>query len=172
VLEQLGPALGEAGIARFERDVLDQAGVRYVILGLGVNDILFPCSFIPAAERVNAQDVIAGNRQLISRAHKKGIRAIGTTIPPFEHAIFPHPFFDRFYTPETEKVRQEVNSWIRNSREFDGVIDFDAAVRDPNHPTQILPSFDSGDHLHVNNAGDIAEANAIPLKVVRTQLTK
>ena len=165
VLEELGPALGEAGITRFKRDVLDQTGVRYVILGLGVNDILFPGSFIPATESVNAQMVIAGNRQLISRAHKKGIRAIGTTIPPFEHAIFRDPFFDRFYTPETEKVRQEVNAWIRNSHEFDGVIDFDAGVRDPDRPTQILPSFDSGDHLHVNNAGNIAQGNAIPLKL-------
>jgi lysophospholipase L1-like esterase len=163
VFEQLGPALGEAGLARFERDVLAQAGVRYVILGLGVNDMLLPDSFISAAESVNAQSLIAGNRQLIARAHKKGIRAVGTTIPPFEHAIFRSPFFDRFYTPEKEKVRQEVNAWIRNSGEFDGVIDFDAAVRDPSRPTQLLPSFDSGDHLHVNNAGNLAQGNAIPL---------
>src|SRR5947207_9718399 len=109
-------------MSRSKRDVLDQAGVRYVILGLGVNDILFPGSFIPATASVSAQSVIAGNRQLISRAHKKGIRAIGTTIPPFEHALFRDPFFDRFYTPETENVRQEVNAWIRKSGEFDGVI--------------------------------------------------
>lgn len=62
-------------------------------------------------------------------------------------------------------MRQEVNAWIRNSGEFDGVIDFDAAVRDPSRPAQILPSFDSGDHLHVNNAGNIAQGNAIPLSV-------
>lgn len=163
VFQQLGPVLGEAGMTRFERDVLEQAGARYVILGLGVNDILFPGSFIPAAESVNAQNLISGNRQLIVRAHKKGIRAIGTTIPPFEHALFRNPLFDRFYTPEKEKVRQEVNSWIRTSGEFDGVIDFDAVVRDPSHPTQILPGFDSGDHLHVNNAGNVAQGNAIPL---------
>jgi lysophospholipase L1-like esterase len=162
VFEQLGPVLGEAGMRRFERDVLEQAGVRYVILGLGVNDILFPDSFIPAAESVNAQNLISGNRQLIARAHKRGIRAIGTTIPPFEHAIFRNPVFDRFYTPEKEKVRQEVNAWIRSSGEFDGVIDFDSVVRDPSHPTQILPGFDSGDHLHVNNAGNVAQGNAIP----------
>ena len=69
------------------------------------------------------------------------------------------------FSPENEKVRQEVNAWTRNSREFDGVIDFDAAVRDPNRPTQILPSFDRGDHLHINNAGNIAQGNAIPLKL-------
>lgn len=87
VFAQLGPALGPAGVARFKRDVLAQSGVKYVILALGVNDILFPGSFIPATESVTAQDVIAGNRKLIARAHKKGIRAIGTTIPPFENAL-------------------------------------------------------------------------------------
>jgi lysophospholipase L1-like esterase len=163
VLEQLGPALGAAGVARFERDVLAQSGVKYVILALGVNDILFPGSFIPATESVTAQDVISGNRKLIARAHKKGIRAMGTTIPPFENAIFRSPYFDRFYTTEKEKVRQEVNTWIRNSGEFDGVIDFDEVVRDPSHPAQVLPAYDSGDHLHVNDAGNIAQGNAIPL---------
>ncbi len=163
VFEQLGPALGSAGVARFERDVLAQSGVKYVILALGVNDILFPGSFIPATESVTAEGVILGNRKLIARAHKNGIRAIGATIPPFENAIFRSPYFDGFYTPEKEKVRQEVNAWIRNGGEFDGVIDFDEAVRDPSHPTQLLPTYDSGDHLHVNDAGNIAQGNAIAL---------
>lgn len=169
VFQQLGPALGQSGLARFERDVLSQSAVRYVVLALGVNDILFPGSFIPATESVTAQDVIAGNRQLIARAHKKGVRAIGTTIPPFEHAIFREPFFDRFYSPEREAVRQAVNAWIRTSGEFDGVIDFDEAVRDPDHPTQILPAFDSGDHLHVNNAGNVAQGKVIRLELFHTQ---
>lgn len=163
VFEQLGPSLGESGLARFERDVLAQTGVKYVILALGVNDILFPGAFIPGTEGVTAQDLISGNRRLIARAHKNGIRAIGTTIPPCEHALFRDPFFDAIYTPEKEKVREEVNAWIRSSGEFDGVIDFDAAVRDPSHPTQILPAYDSGDHLHVNDAGNVAQANAISL---------
>lgn len=163
VFEELGPALGQSGVARFDRDVLSQAGVKYVILALGVNDMLFPGAFIPQTENVTAQDLIKGNRQLIARAHKKGIRAIGTTIPPFEHALFRNPFYDRFYSPEIEKIRQEVNTWIRTGGEFDGVIDFDEAVRDPDHPTQILPAYDSGDHLHVNNAGNVAQGNAIPL---------
>jgi lysophospholipase L1-like esterase len=167
VFAQLGPALGQSGIVRFDRDVLGQAGVRYAVLGLGVNDILFPGSFIPATEGVSAQSVISGNRQLIARAHKEGIRVIGTTIPPFEHAIFTDPFYDRFYSPENEHVRQEVNAWIRSSGEFDGVIDFDQAVRDPEHPTQILPAFDSGDHLHVNDAGNVAQGNAIPLALFK-----
>jgi lysophospholipase L1-like esterase len=169
VLEELGPALGQSGVARFDRDVLAQAGVKYVILALGVNDMLFPGSFIPQTESVTAQDLIAGNRQLIARAHKKGIRVIGTTIPPFEHALFRDPFYDRFYSPENEKIRQDVNTWIRASGEFDGVIDFDEAVRDPDRPTQILPAYDSGDHLHVNNAGNVAQGNAIPLSLFQSR---
>jgi lysophospholipase L1-like esterase len=169
VFERLGPALGQAGIVRFDRDVLSQAGVKYVILALGVNDMLFPGAFIPQAESVTARDVINGNRQLIARAHKKGIRVIGTTIPPFEHAIFENPFFDHFFSPENEKIRQEVNTWTRTSGEFDGVIDFDEAVRDPDHPTQILPAYDSGDHLHVNNAGNVAQGNIISLALFHSR---
>jgi lysophospholipase L1-like esterase len=163
VLEQLGAALGEVGLRRFDRDVLSQTSAKYVILALGVNDILFPGSFVPATQAVTSQDLIGGYRQLIVRAHKSEVRIIGTTIPPFEHALFRNPLFESFYTPEKEKSRQEVNAWIRNSTELDGVIDFDAAVRDPNHPTQLLPAFDSGDHLHVNDAGNVAQGNAISL---------
>jgi lysophospholipase L1-like esterase len=167
VFEQFGPALGQSGLARFERDVAAQASVKYLLVALGVNDILFPGSFIPQSERVTARSLIDGYRQLISRAHKRQIRVIGTTIPPFEHALWADPLFDRFYTPENEKSRQEVNDWIRNSREFDGVIDFDKAVRDPNHPAQLLPAFDSGDHLHVNDAGNVAQGNNISLDLFR-----
>jgi lysophospholipase L1-like esterase len=164
---QLAPNLGQAGVKRFDRDVLNQAGVKYVILALGVNDILFPGSFIDATQAVTSQSLIAGNRELVARAHKQGIRAIGTTIPPFEHALFRSPFFDQFYTPEKEKIRQEINEWIRHGGAFDGMIDFDEAVRDPAHPAQILPAYDSGDHLHVNDAGNLAQTNAIALSLFR-----
>lgn len=167
VFAQLGPALGPSGLARFERDVLRQAGVQYLIVALGVNDLLFPGSFIPATEGVDSQSILSGYRQLIARAHSKGIRVIGTTIPPFEHALFRNPFYDRFYAPEKERVREEVNAWIHSSGEFDGVIDFDQAVRDPGHRTQIAPSYDSGDHLHVNDAGNVAQANAISLELFK-----
>ncbi|HEY2325465.1 MAG TPA: SGNH/GDSL hydrolase family protein [Thermoanaerobaculia bacterium] len=163
--KELGPDLGQSGLRRFDRDVIHQPGVKYVILALGVNDILFPGAFIDAGNGVTARMIIDGNRQLIARAHKHGIRAIGATIPPFEHALFRNPPFDQFYSPEKETVRSAVNEWIRHGGEFDGVIDFDAVVRDPEHPTQILPAFDSGDHLHVNDAGNLAQANAIPLSL-------
>jgi lysophospholipase L1-like esterase len=158
-----GAALGDSGLARFERDVLAQAGVKYVIVGLGINDILFPAfPFTPPSEKVSAEDIISGYRQLIARGHRKGVRVIGTTNPPFENSAFPG-LVAAFYSSERETVRQQVNDWIRSSGEFDGVVDLDAVLRDPSHPTQLLPAYDSGDHLHPNNAGCIAEGNAFPL---------
>jgi lysophospholipase L1-like esterase len=160
-----GAGLGEAGLARFERDVLAQAGVKYVIVGLGINDILFPAfPFTPPSEKVSAEDIISGYRQLIARGHRKGVRVIGTTNPPFENSSF-EGLVSAFYTSEREAVRQEVNDWIRSSGEFDGVVDLDAVLRDPSHPTQLLPEYDSGDHLHPNNAGCVSEGNAIPLEL-------
>jgi lysophospholipase L1-like esterase len=163
-LPQYGPALGEAGVSRFERDVLSQAGVKYVFVGLGINDIAFPGSLTPAAESVSAERIISGYRQLIARAHGKGILVIGTTNPPFEDSFLETAGSKiTFYTAEKESVRQKVNAWILSSKEFDAAVDFDAAVRDPSRPTRILPAYDSGDHLHPNNAGYIATANTIPL---------
>jgi len=164
VLKEFGGALGPAGLARFERDVLAQAGVRYVIVGLGVNDILFPGAFIPESEKVSAPSLISGYRQLIERAHQKGIRVIATTIAPFEDATFQHPTIS-FFTADKESVRQEVNTWMRRSREFDGVVDLDEALRDPGHPTKLLSAYDSDDHLHVNDAGNVATAKAISLSL-------
>lgn len=162
-----GDGLGEAGLARFERDVLGQAGVKYVIVGLGINDILFPAfPFTPANEVVRAEDVISGYRKLIERAHKRGVRVIGTTNPAFENSAF-EGLVVAFYTPEREATRQKVNDWIRRSGEFDGVVDLDEVLRDPSHPTQLLPAYDSGDHLHPNDAGCLAEGNAFPLKLFR-----
>ena len=132
-------------------------------MGLGINDILFPAfPFTPSDEKVSADVIISGYRQLITRGHRKGILVIGTTNPPFEHSAF-EGLVTAFYTPERESVREKVNDWIRSSGEFDGVVDLDAVVRDPNHPTQLLPAYDSGDHLHPNNAGCRAEGNAFPL---------
>jgi lysophospholipase L1-like esterase len=161
---RFGSVLGEAGLKRFERDVLAQPGVKYVIVGVGINDIAFPGSLTPGAESVTAEAIIAGYREIIARAHQKGIRVIGTTNPPFENSLLdlgpPGPAIT-FYSPEKEIVRQKINTWILSSREFDDVVDLDAVVRDPNHPTQLLPSYDSGDHLHPNNAGCRAEGEAI-----------
>ena len=163
-----GGSLGQAGLTRFDRDALAQPGVRFIIMGLGINDIAFPGSFTSSSEAVSAKDLIDGYRQTIKRAHRKGIRVIGTTMAPFEDAFFTDPPLT-FFTPEKEAVRQRVNDWILNSKEFDGVVDFDAAVRDPSHPTRILPAYDSGDHLHPNDAGYVAQANLIPLELFKPQ---
>jgi lysophospholipase L1-like esterase len=160
-----GPMLGESGLKRFDRDVLDRPGVKVVLICLGVNDILFPAfPFTPASERITAEDIIAGYRQLIARGHARGVRVIGTTIPPFEGAKFDEL---ELSTAEREKTRVAVNAWIRNGGAFDGVVDFDQAVRDPGHPTRLLPAFDSGDHIHANDAGNEAQANIIPLELFR-----
>ncbi len=162
-----GAALGESGLARFERDALNQSGVKYVVLGLGINDILFPAfPFTPASETVNADQVIAGYRELIARAHRKGIRIIGTTNPGFENSSF-EGFVESFFTLEREASRQNVNSWILSSGEFDGAVDLDKVLRDPSRPTQLLSAYDSGDHLHPNNAGCAVEANAFPLTLFK-----
>jgi len=168
---RFGSVLGQAGLTRFDRDVLAQSGVKYVVVGLGINDIAFPGSLTPAAEGIKAESIIAAYRQLIARAHQRGIRIIGTTNPPFENSFLdlgPSAAPITFYTPEKESVRQKVNVWILSSGEFDGVVDFDAVLRDPSHPTQLLPGFDSGDHLHPNNAGCRAEGDAIPLALFQS----
>lgn len=160
-----GPLLGESGLARFDRDVLAQPGVRYVIVGLGINDITFPgLPFTPPAEQVTAGQIIDGYRTLVARARRAGVRVILTTLGPFEGRVFTSGGLNiTQFTPERERLRQEVNTWIRTTDEVDGMVDFDAAVRDPGRPTRLLPAYDSGDHLHVNDAGNAAQAAAIPL---------
>jgi lysophospholipase L1-like esterase len=158
------PLFGKAALARFDRDVIATAGAQYLIVLIGINDIGHPgTGTIPLSESVTLQDLIAGYRQLLARAHEKGMPVYGATLTPFEGTIFPG-----YYTPEKEAVREAVNNWIRSSDEFDAVIDFERAVRDPAHPTRMLPAYDSGDHLHPNDLGMQAMANAIPLDLFRS----
>jgi lysophospholipase L1-like esterase len=160
--EGIGPLFGVAALARFDRDVLAQPGVEGAIVLLGVNDLGHPISIAPASEEVTADDLIQGYRQLIARAHQAGIRIYGATMTPFEPTTIPN-----YFTPAREEKRQTVNTWIRTSGEYDGVIDFDAAVRDPAAPSRMLPAFDSGDHLHPNDAGHVAMGRAVPLNLFR-----
>jgi lysophospholipase L1-like esterase len=154
----------KAALARFDRDVLGTAGVRYLVVLTGINDIGLPgTGSVPLSERVTAQDLIDGYRQLIARAHEKGIAVYGATLAPFEGASIVG-----FYTAEKEAVREAVNNWIRNSREFDAVIDFDRAVRDPANPARIQPGYDSGDHLHLNDRGMQEMANVAALELFRS----
>ncbi len=151
---------GPAGLARFDRDVLAQAGVAHVIVLLGINDIGHPGSSAPATEEVSAEEIAIGLSQFVDRAHEHGIKVFGATLTPFENTTLVG-----FFSPEKEVKRQAVNRWIRTGGKFDAVIDFDAAVRDPGHPARILPAFDSGDHLHPGDAGQRAMGEAVPLRL-------
>jgi lysophospholipase L1-like esterase len=152
---------GHSALRRFDRDVLAQPGARYLIVLLGVNDLGHPGTSAPVSEVVSADDIIAGHRQLIARAHVAGLRAFGGTILPFKDDTL------GFYSPENERKRAAVNHWIRHSHEYDGVVDFDAAMRDPADPLRLNPAYDSGDHLHPNDAGMAVMAGAVPLRYLR-----
>jgi lysophospholipase L1-like esterase len=155
---------GVSAEARFERDVLDQPGVRDVIVLEGINDIGFsagpshPGGPAPRSPGVSAAQIIAGYRQLIAAAHARGLRIFGATLLPFQGA--------GYYSAAGEATREAVNAWIRTSGAFDGVIDFDQVMRDPADPLRLNPSYDSGDHLHPNDAGYQAMANTINLAML------
>jgi len=158
--------MGENALARFERDVLGQPGVKTVIVLMGINDIGWPGSALAPDEKVpSADQLIAAYRQLIARAHIRGVRIVGATLTPFEGALAGTPTAG-YYSAEKEKVRQAVNRWIRRSGEFDAVIDFDAVTRDPKHPARFLPAYDSGDHLHPGDKGYQAMAESIDLRLL------
>ena len=143
---------GASAEARFGRDALNQPGVRDIIVLEGINDIGFSLGDVSAAQ------VIAGYRQLIAQAHARGLRIFGATLLPFQGA--------GYYTAAGEATREAVNTWIRTSGAFDGVIDFDAVMRDPADPLRLNPAYDSGDHLHPDDAGYQAMADAISLRML------
>jgi len=147
---------GDSGVRRFDRDVLAQPGVTHAIILLGVNDLRNRRAL--AAEEVTAAAMIAGLAQMALRARTRGVKLFCGTLTPFENETF----LVGAWTPEREVRRQEVNRWIREAGAFDAVIDFDAALRDPSHPTSMLTVYDCGDHLHpgdigYNRMGDIID---------------
>ncbi len=138
---------GDSGLRRFDRDVLAQPGVTHVIVVLGTNDLRN--RWAKPEEEVTAEQMIAGLKQMAVRAHARGIKIFGGTLMPFENETF----LVGAWTPAREAVRQAVNAWIRDGGAFDAVIDFDKGVRDPEHPTRMLPIYDCGDHLHPSDTG-------------------
>ena len=153
----LGGGAGRSALARFDRDVLLQTGATHVIVLEGINDI----SGAPRPG-VTAAALIAGHRQLIARARARGLTIFGATLTPFEGTTIPG-----YWTPEGEAIRRELNEWIRTSGEYDAVLDFDAATRDPARPTWFRPEYDCGDRLHPGDAGYEAMANAVDLDLFR-----
>ncbi|MEE1742191.1 SGNH/GDSL hydrolase family protein [Streptomyces sp. BE147] len=134
----LSDGAGQSALKRLDRDVLSQRGLETVILLEGVNDI----KSVPAP---TAEQLIAGYREIIGRSHAAGVCVVGATVMPYEGW--------RDWNADGERVRQAVNAFIRDSGSFDAVADFDAETRDPSAPSRMLPAFDSGDHLHPNDAG-------------------
>jgi lysophospholipase L1-like esterase len=161
----LNDVIGPNAQKRLDRDALTQAGLAYVILLEGTNDMGFsqlpPGIFGPGVSlaNVSADQIIAGYRQIIGRVHQAGAKIYGATVLPFEGA--------GYYDAAVEPKRAALNDFIRKSGAFDGVIDFDAVTRDPAHPTRILAAYDSGDHLHPNDAGYAAMGNSIDLSLFR-----
>jgi lysophospholipase L1-like esterase len=151
--------LGISALARFDRDVSSQSGVTHMILLEGINDI----GFAGDDALPNAADVIAAHQQIIARAHARGLKIFGATLTPYEGA--------RYYTTIGEAKRQEVNRWIRTSGAYDGIVDFDAAVRDPNHPAKQLPALDPGDHLHFTDTGYQKMSEVPELKFFKAVVT-
>jgi lysophospholipase L1-like esterase len=146
---------GSGALARFDRDVLSIPGVSLVLLLEGINDIGY--SHTVPAEAVTAADIVAAYWQLIARAHARGVAIVAGTIPPFEDS--------HYYDAEGERTRQAVNQWIRTSGAFDGIVDFDAVLRDPAHPTRVKTAWQRGDHLHPNDAGYAAMGDAVDLGI-------
>ena len=161
----LADGLGPSGASRFDRDVLSQAGVTHLIILEGVNDLGVLNRDKPADAQMNgsmAKDLIGAYQRMIAKAHAKGIKVIGATILPYSGSAYYHP------PAEAEAARQTVNAWIREPGHFDGVIDWDAAMRDPARPAYLLPAYDN-DGLHPNLAGYKAMADAIPLSLFESK---
>jgi lysophospholipase L1-like esterase len=157
----LTDGIGPNALARFDRDVIAEANVRYLIVLEGINDIgkLSREGEVAQAEHDRlVQQIIAAYEQITARAHAHGIEVFGATILPFVGAEYYHP------GPANDADRIAVNRWIRESGHFDGVIDFDKITADPAHPDRMLPAYDSGDHLHPSPKGYLAMGKAVPVK--------
>ena len=158
----LTDGLGPNALARFDRDVLAQAGVRYLIVLEGVNDLggLARAGEATPADHASLVHRVQGAyEQIVVRAHAQGIKVIGATILPYTGSDYYHPGLSN------EADRQAINQWIRTPGHFDAIVDFDKVMRDPGHPERLLLPYDSGDHLHPSPAGYRAMAEAIPLSL-------
>ncbi len=159
--------MGTNALARFDHDVIAQPHASTVILMMGINDIGWPgMALDPRAKEPSAKEITDGYRQLIERAHAHGLRILGATLTPSEDTFKGGPL-EGYYNPDKEKIWEAVNDWIRTSGEFDGVIDFDAVVRDPANPKHTKAEYNSGDNLHPNDAAYEKMASSIDLGVLK-----
>jgi len=161
----LSDGAGVSGLARFERDVLSQPAVSHVVIMLGINDIGWPGTALePNGIIRTADDIVAGYKQMIERARIRSIKVIGATLTPFENALAGRSN-QGYFTLDKEVRRLAVNHWIRTSGAFDTFIDFDRVIADPSRSEAIAAPYDSGDHLHPNDAGYRAMGEAVDLKL-------
>ncbi|TCV95073.1 SGNH/GDSL hydrolase family protein [Biostraticola tofi] len=166
----LADGMGANALTRLDRDVLAQPGVKSAILMLGINDITWPgTAFAPHSPRPTLSALIAGYQQWVSQAHRRGVRAIGATLTPFKGALPGTPLADYFH-PDKDRLRRQLNEWIRHSGVFDGVIDFDALLQDSTDPASLSARFDSGDRLHPGDEGNRAMAYAVSLTLLLPDL--
>lgn len=154
----LNSVIGPNALSRFDRDVISRPGVTHVILLQGINDIGLPGLIGLPEQEVSVEQITAGYQQLIQRARSNDIKIIGSTLTPYKTAIY--------YTEAGDSKRMAVNEWIRTSGAFDGYVDFDRVLQDPDNPLQLLPIFDSGDNLHPSDTGYEAMADAIDLAML------
>jgi lysophospholipase L1-like esterase len=150
---------GPNALARFDRDVLAMPGVRIVVLMEGINDIGRTFTPEAAQEPATLEDLEGAVRQIVARAHDHGIKVYGATLTPYRGA--------HYYAEAGGRMRQAFNDWIRNGGAFDGVIDFDAALRSKSEPDRLDPAYDSNDHLHMNDGGYAALGDAVPLSLLK-----
>lgn len=160
-VDSLHGLFGNAGVSRFETALTSHSGIKYVVALEGANDIIStgPGGTSPVSETVTAEQLIGGLRQYISLAHKHNVKIYGATILPFKGYVS--------YTEEEESVREQVNAWIRTSNQFDAVIDFEQAVKEPSDDKRLRPQYDLGDHLHPSDAGSEAMAKCIDLDLFK-----
>jgi lysophospholipase L1-like esterase len=156
--------VGPSSLSRLDRDVLVQSGTTHLIVSQGNTDIVIPDLIGIPAQNVSAEQIIQGHAQIITRARAMGLRVYGATLFPVKG----YPFAG-FWTPLMEEKRQVINRWIRTSGAYDAVIDFDEVLRDPTDPTRLAPEYDSGDHVHPNDRGYRAMADAIDLKLFQRE---
>ncbi len=152
---------GPSALARLDRDILCQVGTRWLLVFIGINDLGTRLDARKkGADYASLDDLLVAYRQIIQRAKGRGLRVIGATITPYEGNV-------GYWCEDGEQDRQALNTWIRTSGLFDAVVDFDAALRDPEKPTRLAPAFDCGDHLHPSLEGYRRLAEAVPLDLFR-----
>jgi len=159
----LTDGMGDSALKRLNSEVFQYSGVKTLIVLIGINDISWPgTAFAPKQQIPSFEALTEGYQRVVREAHKQGMQVIGATLLPFSGAL-PNTPLDNYYQPNKDQLRQRINHWIRTSHTFDGVLDLDNGLKDPKHPDRLNPIYDSGDHLHPNDRGNLHMAELVRL---------